>query len=290
MEGAGPPFPVARPGGFHDRPGRFPRPVWRLETPTASACSIQGGNTTGVTHEAAKRWVPERSKTRIRRTGCGVEQFPCRRRARQHPISCAGWGSSPTQQWEEFPESPRATPAPVRRGDGGTQPTRRMRERSSASSMTVVPSNHAARHRVIPGASPSETGDRGGAGRCARRIRGAGAPHRHTMTDNRGATQGREHPVHRGPSGWMVAYAGSGTPGRRPAGVTAARPPCGGRSGFESRGGRRRPYDPLSDDPIRAVSCFRRGTAMLVVVGERRLFSTKFDIIGLLLEALSWLS
>ena len=88
---------------------------------------------------------------------------------------------------------------------------------------------------------------------ASRRIRGAGAPHRHTLTDNRGATQGREHPVHRGPSGRMVAYAGSGTPGRRPAGVTAARPPCGGRSGFESRGGRRRPYDPLSDDPIRAV-------------------------------------
>lgn len=92
-------------------------------------------------------------------------------------------------------------------------------------------------------------GDRGGAGRCARRTCGAGAPHRHTMTDNRGVTQGREHPVHRGPSGWMVAHAGSGTPGRPPAGVTAARPPCGGRSGFESRGGRRRPYDPLSDDP-----------------------------------------
>lgn len=51
--------PVACPGGFHDRPGRFPCPVWRLETPTASACSIQGGNTTGATHEAAKRWVPE---------------------------------------------------------------------------------------------------------------------------------------------------------------------------------------------------------------------------------------
>ena len=60
---------------------------------------------------------------------------------------------------------------------------------------------------------------------ASRRIRGAGAPHRHTMTDNRGVTQGREHPVHRGPSGWMVACAGSGTPGRRPAGVTAARPP-----------------------------------------------------------------
>lgn len=28
------------------------------------------------------------------------------------------------------------------------------------------PSNHAARHRVIPGALPSGTGDRGGAGRC----------------------------------------------------------------------------------------------------------------------------
>lgn len=63
---------------------------------------------------------PNGSKTRIRRTGCGVEQFPCRRRARQHPISCAGWGSSPTQQWDEFPESPRAALAPVRRGDGIT--------------------------------------------------------------------------------------------------------------------------------------------------------------------------
>ena len=95
---------------------RVQRGGWR---PIASACSIQGGNTTGVTHEAAKRWVPERSKTRIRRTGYGVEHFPCRRRARQHPISCAGWVSSPTQQWAEFPESPRAAPAPVRRGDGG---------------------------------------------------------------------------------------------------------------------------------------------------------------------------
>lgn len=30
-EGAGQPFPVACPGGIHDRPGRFPCPAWRLE-------------------------------------------------------------------------------------------------------------------------------------------------------------------------------------------------------------------------------------------------------------------
>lgn len=165
---------------LHAGSGRFPRPVWRLETPTASACSIQGGNTTGATHEAAKRWVPERSKTRIRRTGCGVEQFPCRRRARQHPISCAGWGGSPTQQREEFPESPRAALAPVRRGDG------RRRIPRIRGADPGHPSNHAARRTVAPGASPFETGDRGGAGRRARRIRGAGAPHRHTMTDEVG--------------------------------------------------------------------------------------------------------
>lgn len=221
--------------------------------PTASACSIQGGNTTGVTHEAAKRWVPERSKTRIRRTGCGVEQFPCRRRARQHPISCAGWGGSPTQQWEEFPESPRAAPAPVRRGDGGnSRPTGcgnglRRRPRSSRLIMRRGV-------RVAPDASPSGTGDRGGAGRCARRTCGVGAPHRHTMTDNRGVTQGREHPAYRRTHPeWMVAHAGSGTPVRPPAGVTAARPPLWWEVTVRIRGGRRRPYDPLSDDPIRAV-------------------------------------
>lgn len=152
---------------LHAGSGRFPCPVWRLETPTASACSIQGGNTTGVTHEAAKRWVPERSKTRIRRTGCGVEQFPCRRRARQHPISCAGWGSSPTQQWEEFPESPRAALAPVRRGDGGNS-----RPTGCGNGLRHPSENGCPRRimrrgvRVAPGALPSDTGDRGGPGRC----------------------------------------------------------------------------------------------------------------------------
>ena len=193
----------------------------------SSACSIQGGNTTGVTHEAAKRWVPERSKTRIRRTGCGVEQFPCRRRARQRPISCAGWGSSPTQQWAEFPESPRAALAPVRRGDGGTQLTRRLREQSQASSETVIrrimqrgigvtPRRIAVRDEVT-GAVPVG---------ASRRICGAGAPHRHAATGLR-RDAGLGDPVHRRKPirfGWL-AYAGSGTPGRRPAGVTAARSP-----------------------------------------------------------------
>ncbi len=138
---------------------------------------------------------PNGSKTRIRRTGCGVEQFPCRRRARQHPISCAGWGSSPTQQWAEFPESPRAALAPVRRGDGrrciprirGADPGLRRRP-------TVIPSNHAARHRVIPGASPSDTG----AGRvrsvCPSHLRG-----------------GRASPSHHDRQPWCDA--GPGAPG-----------------------------------------------------------------------------
>ena len=138
---------------------------------------------------------PNGSKTRVRRTGCGVEQFLCRRRARQHPISCAGWGGSPTQQWEEFPESPRAAPAPVRRGDGGnSRPTGcgnglRRRPRSSRLIMRRGV-------RVAPGASPSGTGDRDGAGRCARRTCGAGAPHRHAATGLR-RDAGWEHPAHR---------------------------------------------------------------------------------------------
>lgn len=94
---------------------------------------------------------------------------------------------------------------------------------------------------------------RGGAGRRVHRICGVDAPHRHAVTGLRRDVWPGSARLTADPSGWMVAYAGSGTPGRRPAGVTAARPPCGGRSGFESRGGRRRPYDPLSDDPIRAV-------------------------------------
>lgn len=247
-EGAGQPFSVTCPESASRRFRTVP--ASSVETGGfLPACSIQGGNTTGVTHEAAKRWVPERSKTRIRRTGCGVEQFPCRRRARQRLHSVRGMeDSSPTQQWEEFPESPRAAPAPVRRGDG-----RRCIPRIRGADPGYSVESRSETLGVAPRVLPSETGDRGGPVGASRRIRGAGAPHRHTLTDNRGVTQGREHPVHRGPSGWMVAYAGSGTPGRRPAGVTAARPPCGGRSGFESRGGRRRPYDPLSDDPIRAV-------------------------------------
>lgn len=73
-------------------------PVSSVETGdayhVASACSIQGGDTTGATHEAAERWVPEWSKTRIRSTGCGVEQFPCRRRARQLLHSVRGMEDS----------------------------------------------------------------------------------------------------------------------------------------------------------------------------------------------------
>lgn len=163
------PFSVACP---ESAPCRFRTvPASSVETGdahrVASACSIQGGNTTGVTHEAAKRWVPERSKTRIRRTGCGIEQFPCRRRARQHPISCAGWGGSPTQQWEEFPESPRAALAPVRRGDGrrciprirGADPGLRHRPRSSRRIMRRGIG-------LFPAHCRPRRDDRGGAGRC----------------------------------------------------------------------------------------------------------------------------
>ena len=194
-EGAGQPFPVACPGGFHGRPGRFPCPVWCLEMLAASACSIQGGNTKGVTHEAAKCWVPERSKTRIRRTGCGVEQFPCRRRARQHPISCAGWGSSPTQQWEEFPESSRAALA---QSAGVTAETADPRVVGAV--LGVVRRIMWQCARVAPCALPSETG---GAGRRAHRICGAGAPHRHAATGLR-RDAGWEHPACRRPirNGW----------------------------------------------------------------------------------------
>lgn len=132
---------------------------------------------------------PNGSKTRVRRTGCGVEQFPCRRRARQHPISCAGWGSSPTQQWEEFPESPRAALAPVRRGDGGnSRPTGCGNGLRHPSENGYSFESRSETFGVAPRVLPSETENRGGAGRRAHRICGVGAPHRHTMTSNFGVT------------------------------------------------------------------------------------------------------
>lgn len=181
--------PVACPGGFHDRPGRFPCPVWRLE---ASCLPVRfRAGTRALLMRPQSAGFPNGSKTRIRRTGCGVEQFPCRRRARQHPISCAGWGSSPTpQQWEEFPESPRAALAPVRRGDGGTQPTHGLWERSQASVRKRL--LRRITQRDAWGRSPAHChprrDDRGGAGRRAHRICGVGAPHCHTMTNNLGVT------------------------------------------------------------------------------------------------------
>lgn len=69
-EGAGQPFSVTCPESASRRFRTVPASSVEAGG-FLPACSIQGGNTTGVTHEAAKRWVPERSKTRIRRTGCG---------------------------------------------------------------------------------------------------------------------------------------------------------------------------------------------------------------------------
>ena len=237
---------------LHAGSGRFPCPVRRPETPSASACSTQGGDTAGITHGAAT--LGSRTGVRPVTAYHGRSSNPMRGMPDQRRTGMQARRSSPTQQWEESPWSPRATIAQSAGVTAETADPRVVGTVSGIRPKTVAPvescseaSGYSRRIAVrdgMTGAAPVGV---------FRRIRGAGAPHRHTMTDNHGVTQGREHPAHRGPSGWMVAYAGSGTPGRRPAGVTAARPPCGGRSGFESRGGRRRPYDPLSDDPIRAV-------------------------------------
>lgn len=170
---------------------------------------------------------------------CPTKGVPVCRRAAAHPPSSGQ--SSLSRRVRLLPQSAGVTADDAFPAFAGLTPVIRRIMRRGARS----PPAHRRSGRAT-GAGPVG---------ASRRIRGAGAPHRHTMTDNRGVMQGREHPVHRGPSGWMVACAGSGTPGRRPAGVTAARPPCGGRSGFESRGGRQRPYDPLFDDPIRVVGC-----------------------------------
>lgn len=209
---------------------------------------------------------PNGSKTRVRRTGCGVEQFPCRRRARQHPISCAGWGSSPTQQWDEFPESPRAALAqsagvtaehsrPAGCGNGlrrRPRSTRRIIQRG----IGVAPRRIVVRH--------------GGQGRgqsaCPSYLRGGRAsPSRHDKQLRRDV--GREHPsCRRTHPEWMVAYAGSGTPVRPPAGVTAARPPLwrevtvrirGGRSAQVTTPPRRSPWKPSADTVWRARRCPR---------------------------------
>lgn len=161
---------------------------------------------------------PNGSKTRIRRTGCGVEQFPCRRRARQHPISCAGWGSSPTQQWEEFPESPRAALAPVRRGDGGTQPTHGLWERSQASVQKRL--LRRITQRDAWGRSPRIAVRDGKPGRgrsaCPSYLRGGRAsPSHHDKQLRRDV--GREHPACRRPirNGWWHTPV-RGRPSGRP--------------------------------------------------------------------------
>lgn len=129
------------------------------------------------------------------------------------PRSVRGTGSSsPTQLWEESPGPPHAALAPVRRGDGGTsRPTgcgNGLRHRPIRSSRRIMRRDVGVAPRRL---AVRDGGDRGGAGRRARRIRGTGAPHRHAPTHTRGVTQGREHPAHRGnhSSGWM-ACAGFG--------------------------------------------------------------------------------
>lgn len=143
---------------LHAGSGRFPCPVRRPETPSASACSTQGGDTAGITHGAAT--LGSRTGVRPVTAYHGRSSNPMRGMPDQRRTGMQARRSSPTQQWAEFPESPRAALAPVRRGDG-----RRCIPRIRGVD-PGHPSNHAARRTVAPGASPFGTGDRGGAGRC----------------------------------------------------------------------------------------------------------------------------
>lgn len=155
---------------------------------------------------------PNGSKTRIRRTGYGVEQLPCRRRARQRPVPCAergpahppSCGRSPLgRRMRLLPQSAgvMAEPADPRVVGTVSGIVRYAHPVESCDETSGSPPAHCRPRR----------GERGGAGRRARRIRGAGAPHRHAPTHTRGVTQGREHPARRGnhPVGW-VACAGFG--------------------------------------------------------------------------------
>lgn len=110
----------------------------------------------------------------------------------------------------------------------------------------------------------------GGPGRgrsaCPSYLRGGRAsPSHHDKQLRRDV--GREHPAYRRTHPeWMVAYAGSGTPVRPPAGVTAARPPLwrevtvrirGGRSAQVTTPPRRSPWKPSADTVWRARRCPR---------------------------------
>lgn len=146
------------------------------------------------------------------------------------PSRARDGGSSPTQQWDEFPESPRAALAPVRRGNGGNS-----RLTGCESGLRRRPSNHAARRTGRSLRIAVRDGRRRSA--CPPYLRGGRAsPPHHDKQPWRDV--GRKHPACRRPirNGWWHTPV-RGRPNRPLAGVTAARPPCGGRSRFESVAG-----------------------------------------------------
>lgn len=153
----------------------------------ASACSIQGGNTTGVTHEAAKRWVPERSKTRIRRTGCASSSShavgapvntPSRARdGAAHPPSSGR--SSLSRRVRLLPQSAGVT--------AETADPRVVGMVSGIRPKTVAPVESCGEASgSLPAHCRPTRGTGAGPVGASRRIRGVGAPHRHTMTDEVG--------------------------------------------------------------------------------------------------------
>ena len=239
---------------LHAGSGRFPRPVWRLETPTVSRLPVRfragilraslmrpqsAGFRNGVRRASG---APDAGSSSSHAVGAPVNTPSRARDGVAHPPSSGR--SSLSRRVRLLPQSAGVTAETADPRVVGTvsgvvhgRPVESCSEASGYSRRIAVRDG-------MTGAGPVGV---------FRRIRVAGAPHRHAATGlRRDAGPGAPGLPQTYPE-WMVAYAGSGTPGRRPAGVTAARPPCGGRSGFESRGGRRRPYDPLSDDPIRAV-------------------------------------
>ena len=92
---------------LHAGSGRFPCPVRRPETPSASACSTQGGDTAGITHGAAT--LGSRTGVRPVTAYHGRSSNPMRGMPDQRRTGMQARRSSPTQQWEESPWSPRAT-------------------------------------------------------------------------------------------------------------------------------------------------------------------------------------
>ena len=105
--------------------GRFPCPVWRLETPTTSRLPVRfrAGILRAPLMRPQSAGFPKGSKPLILRTGCGVEKFSCRRRARQRLHSVRGMeDSSPTpssgRSYAGRKHRPTADPSGM---DGGTR-------------------------------------------------------------------------------------------------------------------------------------------------------------------------